>query len=64
MDHSTSIIVIDAQGRAVAALPSPHQPAVMLRWSYSLRGYREELSLVRQHQPAMMTALSRSTAPP
>ena len=39
MDHSTSIIVIDAQGRAVAALPSPHQPAVMLRQLNALRTY-------------------------
>ena len=42
MDHSTSIIVIDAQGRAVAALPSPHQPAVMLRQFNSLRAYLGE----------------------
>lgn len=42
MDHSTSIIVIDAQGRAVAALPSPHQPGVMLRQFNSLRAYLGE----------------------
>lgn len=39
MDHSTSVIVIDPAGRAVAALPAPHQPSVMLRQFNALRGY-------------------------
>ena len=39
MDHTTSIIVVDPQGRAVAALPAPHQPAVMLRQFDALRAF-------------------------
>ena len=37
--HTTSIIVVDPQGRAVAALPAPHQPAVMLRQFDALRAF-------------------------
>ena len=31
MDHTTSIIVVDPQGRAIAALPAPHHAPVMLQ---------------------------------
>lgn len=39
MDHSTSIVLVDPQGRAVAALPGPHQPQVMARQYRELRAY-------------------------
>lgn len=31
MDHSTSVVLVDPDGRAVGALPAPHDPAQMLR---------------------------------
>lgn len=39
MEHTTSIIVVDPQARAVAALPAPHQPAVMLQQFNALRDF-------------------------
>lgn len=39
MDHSTSIIVIDAQGLVVVALPPPHQCSEVLRQFNALRTY-------------------------
>ena len=37
MDHTTSIIVVDPQGRGVAALAGPHQPRTMLEQFGQLR---------------------------
>lgn len=37
MDHTTSIIVVDPQGRGVAALAGPHQPRQMLQQFGELR---------------------------
>lgn len=37
MDHTTSILVVDPQGRGVAALPGPHQPRRMLEQFGELR---------------------------
>ena len=37
MDHTTSIIVVDPQGRGVAALGGPHQPRTMLEQFGQLR---------------------------
>ena len=37
MDHTTSIIVVDPQGRGVAALAGPHQPRRMLEQFRQLR---------------------------
>jgi protein SCO1 len=39
VDHTTSIMLIDPQGRGLAALPGPHQPQTMLQqlrklWAY------------------------------
>ncbi len=39
MDHTTSIIVVDPRGRAVAALPAPHQAPAMLRQFNALRAF-------------------------
>jgi protein SCO1 len=39
MEHTTSIIVVDPQARAVAALPAPHQPRVMLQQFNALRDF-------------------------
>ena len=39
MEHTTSIIVVDPQGRAVAALPAPHQAQVMLHQLKALRAF-------------------------
>lgn len=39
MDHTTSVLIVDPQGRAVAALPAPHQPAMMLHQWQQLRDY-------------------------
>lgn len=39
MEHTTSIIVVDPQGRAVAALPAPHKPQVMLQQFNALREF-------------------------
>jgi protein SCO1/2 len=41
MDHSTSIIVVNPQGQAVAALPGPHQPVEMARQYRELRAWLE-----------------------
>jgi protein SCO1 len=41
MDHSTSIIVVNPQGQAVAALPGPHQPVEMARQYRELRNWLE-----------------------
>jgi protein SCO1/2 len=39
MDHTTSVIVVDPQGRAIAALPAPHDAPVMLRQFNALRAF-------------------------
>ena len=39
MEHTSSIIVVDPRGQAVAALPAPHQPKVMLRQLNALRAF-------------------------
>lgn len=39
MEHTTSVIVVDPQGRAVAALPAPHKPQVMLQQFNALREF-------------------------
>lgn len=39
IDHTSSVIVIDPQGRAVGALPPPHEPAGLLARFESLRRY-------------------------
>ncbi|MGE4073571.1 MAG: SCO family protein [Lysobacterales bacterium] len=41
MDHSTSIVLVDPQGRALAALPAPHQPDVMAQQYRALRAWLE-----------------------
>ncbi len=41
MDHSTSIVLVDPQGRAVAVLPAPHQPVEMARQYRELRAWLE-----------------------
>lgn len=44
VDHTSSIIIIDPRGRAVGALPPPHEPAMMLQQLDLLRGYVTERS--------------------
>lgn len=39
MDHTTSVLIVDPQARAVAALPAPHQPVMMLQQWQQLRDY-------------------------
>lgn len=39
MDHTTSVLIVDPQARAVAALPAPHQPAAMLHQWQQLRDH-------------------------
>lgn len=39
MDHTTSVLIVDPQARAVAALPAPHQPATMLHQWLQLRDH-------------------------
>jgi protein SCO1/2 len=39
MDHTTSVIVVDPQGRAVAALPAPHHAPEMLQQFNALRAF-------------------------
>lgn len=39
IDHTSSVIVVDPEGRAVGALSPPHQPAALLARFEALRGY-------------------------
>lgn len=39
MEHTTSVIVVDAEGRGVAALAGSHQPRVLLRQFDALKAY-------------------------
>lgn len=41
MDHSTSVMVVDPAGRVVAALPAPHDPAVMRQRFLALQRHFE-----------------------
>jgi cytochrome oxidase Cu insertion factor (SCO1/SenC/PrrC family) len=42
LDHTTSIIVVDPQGRGVAGLPGGQQPHAMAEQLRSLRGFLGE----------------------
>ena len=42
MEHTTSILVVDPNGRAVGALPAPHQGQGMLRQFNALRAFLEQ----------------------
>lgn len=39
IDHTSSVMVVDPQGRVVAALPAPHDPPAMLQRFEQLRHY-------------------------
>lgn len=43
IDHTSSVILIDPQGRAVGALPPPHDPAQMQKRFAQLRAYLERV---------------------
>lgn len=40
-DHTTSVMVVDPAGRVVGALPSPHDPAMMMRRFLALKRHFE-----------------------